>query len=351
MKSYVLPGLIIIAIAISGCSYNEALYANLTRNKNSLEFVHDSEIVVGKKNVTVNIDTIYFSSTAMRERAYVEEEKSDPLSTFLLIKEYKCGIGRNDIQDNIPDFIYQSFVEETHRSGIFLLNAPLSGTEDFAQTYDLEITVDKLKVDGEFVFSGSEKNQEAHPALATCQMTLVLKKDNEIVYTKKITEWERTKYITNQEVIFGSVFLLPDIRGQYASDMAEALSNVINKTIRGVVHEVNAYLEQNEQELITIQEISVEEIEHIQLATKIKKLPSSYLNFNIAGGKTVSGMLLSADKRFYYVEDERVLYTIKKKSVTSITDNDLQELKEEDLASIKFQRINYNKYSKLEDIE
>ena len=316
-----------------------------------MEYVHDSEIIVNKKNVSVNIASINSNPTAMRDASQVTEIKVGGLSAILGTEKYKVSIGKGEILEDIPQLMLKSLAEESHRSGIFLLNS---------------ITLDKLAVDGKFTFfdkrmnagssssplsNGNKNRQIAYPALSQCQLTMVLKKDDEIVLSQNINQSFCTERVTNQKHFSSTLYFPPDIYEQYADNMAQALSRVINTSIRETVHHINTYLMQNEDDLVTIKEISIDELVTAQLAAKVRKYPSSYLNFNIIGGEMISGILANADKENYYVTDMRTLITIKKTSVMSITDNKLNVLSDDDLTSENFQRINYNNFSEFREIE
>jgi hypothetical protein len=75
--------LILLVIVTYSCLYNETFYENLTRDKRSLEYIHDSDIIAGKKYVATNIESVNFDLSAMRDKAYIKEVELDLRSKLL----------------------------------------------------------------------------------------------------------------------------------------------------------------------------------------------------------------------------------------------------------------------------
>jgi len=340
--------LIIIISGVFGCSYNETLYSNLTKYKNTLEFEYDSEIITEKKNVLISVNNIEFSKSAMIDSTYIVEQ-SLPI-IYYDWEKYNCFIGEDLIIEEIPTFVHNNLLEMINRSAIFLTDYPDSNTNFNMNKYQLDITINELKVNGEFIFMG-EQTHIAYPAVAECQLTMTLTNNGNLVYTKRVIQKGFTKEKKKGKNQNFKRFSSSDLQEEYATNMVTALSTAIKNAISEIIHNINVYIQQNENDLITIKEISVQNIRQKQYEKKISKLPSGFLIFSINENTVINGKLVNIDQNNFYVENEKTLYTIKRKSIISITDRNLIIVTEDDLLKNEFHRINYNKYSEFKEIE
>lgn len=340
--------LMVIISGIFGCSYNETLYSNLTKYKNSLEFEYDSEIITEKKNVLISVNNVEFKKSAMIDSTYIVEQ-SLPI-IYYDWEKYNCFIGKDLIIEDVPSFVHNNLLEMIKRSAIFLTDYPDSNINFNMNEYQLDITINELNVNGEFVFMG-EQRHVAYPAVAECQLTMNLTHNGSLVYTREVVQKGFTEEIQKRKYHNLKRFNSSDLQEQYATNMVKALSTAIKNSISEVIHNINIYLQQNESDLITIKEISVQDIQQKLYEQKIKQFPSDFLIFNINESTTINGKLVSFDQNNFYVENEKTLYTIKRKSIISITDKNLKIVTENKLTQKDFQRINYNKYSEFKEIE
>ena len=312
--------------------------------------MHDSEIIVKKKNVIVKIDSIDYNISTMRDTTDIERMDLGLFAKIMGTKAFNCSIGESDILDVIPDFIYKSLIDESHLSAIFLLNNSQEMLGNINKKYDLEISVDSLAVNGRYLFL-DENNNIAYPAIAKCQFTMILRKNDEIVYSQQIVQKAYTKEKAKRRYTNFVRLNSSNLQEQYATDMVKALSTAIKNSISEVIHNINVFIQQNENDLITIKEISVQDIRQKQYEHKIIKIPSGFLIFNINENNIINGKLVNFDQNNFYVENEKTLYTIKRKNIISITDRNLNIIAEDDLLQNNFPRINYNKYLEFKEIE
>ncbi len=340
--------LLIIFIGVFGCSYNETLYSNLTKYNKSLEFEYDSEIITEKKNVLISINNIEFSKSTMIDSTNIVKQ-SLPI-IYYDWEKYSCFIDEDLINEDIPSFVHDNLIEMINRSAIFLMDHPDSNNNFNMKKYQLDIIIDELNVNGEFIFMG-EQTHIAYPAVAECQLTMILTNNENLVYTKKVIQKGFTKEKQKRKNQNFTRFNSSDLQEQYATDMVKALSTALKNSISEIIHNINVYLQQNEKDLITIKEISVQDVQQKQYEQVIKTLPISFLTFNINESNTINGKLISVDQNNFYVENEKTLYTIKRKSIISITDRNLKIVTEDELSQIGFHRINYNKYLEFKEIE
>lgn len=340
--------LLIIFIGVFGCSYNETLYSNLTKSNKSLKFDYDSEIIAKKKNVLIAIDNIEFKKSAMIDSTYIVEQSLPKL--YFDWEEYECFVGEDLVNEDIPSFIHDNLTAMINRSAIFLTDYPDSINNSNMKKYMLDITIDTLEVNGKFLFMG-EQTHVAYPAVAQCQLTMNLTNNMNLMYTKNIVQKSYTNEKQKKKNQNFKRFNSSDLQEQYATDMVLALSTAIKNSLSEIIHNVNNYLQQNEKDLRTIKEISVLDIRQKQYDQEIKRLPIGFLTFKINENNTINGKLISVDQNNFYVVNDKTLYIIKRKSIISTTDRNLNIVTKDELSKIGFHKINYNKYVKFEEIE
>ena len=350
---------LLVIISVFGCSINGQLASSLERYEQSLNYVYDSEIIAEKKNVAVTIDSVLIYDSAMNNSTTVKTQSGIVIPLLILnIWDYKysCSLGENVITEDLSNFFLESLKQESFRSGIFLLNPNDSTLCEIDQIYNLEIIVDSLNIKGPYSNSGSmfispygysySLSEMAGPAKAECKLQFVLKKGEKIKLTRDIYISQMTDFLRNKRNMSSD-----ELQEKYAIAMVEALSTAIKNSISKTITDINNFISDNEINLVTIEEISIEELQENlnnnlltnENESKRKLLPG-FLSFHINDGRIIEGKLRKVKKKEICVEDGRTLITIKRKKLEIIKNSNQEDVTEKELSRKDFGRINYNYY-------
>ena len=355
---------LLIIISVFGCSINSQLTSNLSRYEQSLNYVYDSDIITEKKNVAVIVDSVLMYDSAMINSTTVTKQSGIVIPLLILNfwnYKYSCDLGENVITEDLSNFFLESIKQESFRSGIFLLNPNDSTLCKIDQIYNLDVIVDSLNIEGPYTYGGHtlvtpygysySLSEFAGPAKAECKLQFILKKGKKVQLTKDIYISQMTDFLRNKRSTSST-----ELQEKYAIAMIEALSTAIKNSISKMITDINNFINNNEINLVTIEEISIKELqekENIELSaneieSKRKLLPG-FFNFHIDDGRIIEGRLRKVKKNEICVEDGRTLITIKRKKLEMIKNSNQEDVTEKELLRKDFSRINYNYY--LEYIE
>jgi hypothetical protein len=105
-KMFKIRSLVILLLIVSafGCSINEQLASNLSKNRHSLKYVYDSEIITEKKDVAVIIEPVVISDSAMRNTTTVIEQSGFTIPLLYWNYLYFCKLGENAILEDLSHF-------------------------------------------------------------------------------------------------------------------------------------------------------------------------------------------------------------------------------------------------------
>ncbi|MCF7918514.1 MAG: hypothetical protein K9N06_01195 [Candidatus Cloacimonetes bacterium] len=350
--------ILLLIVSAFGCSINEQLAANLSKNRQSVKYVFDSEIVTEKKDVAVIIDPVLISDSSMKNVTEVTQQ-SGYVIPLLLINfwnyEYSCKLGENVIAEDLSHFFYYSLSQESLRSGVFFLNPDESFIN---RRYDLEVTVESLSIEGPYKYKGYafispyaysySMLERAGPAVARCKLHLSLKKGDEIVLTKEISSKQKTEFLKNTRTATSV-----QMQEKYALAMAEALAKAINRSVSEIITTVNEHIMLNETDLTTVKEITANELyakQEAEIPAGVIKIPkekllAGYLYFHLDDGRIIDGKLVDINRKEVYVEKGRTLIVINKEMLVLIEDSNEQDVTERELARSDFYKIDYNAYN------
>jgi len=353
----ILSSFLILTCLVS-CSVSKKLASNLNQKRHSLAYVFDSDFRKEKTNIAVKVDSVAYKPSTMPDLTEVTKKKGVFLPLLLLNVwdyQYSCNLGENVIEENLPDFFYDSLIMEAYRSGNFLVNPQDSIPTEKDTPYELEISIDSLAVQGPYTYTGFtfihpfgyvySFAEIAGPATAVCKIEARLLKNGEIKLIENIRREEISVFLSNKAYTVSK-----ELQMKYSVAMTEALSLSIKNSLSELVDRINIYMLDNEEEasstLILADNSEEKTIENILVKEKEVeiKIPDDYLIFTLTDGRQIKGILKQVKKKNIYVEDGKTLYTINKKLLSSINDVNQENITESQLARKDFGKIDYNYY-------
>ncbi len=231
-----------LIIFITSCVSNQGLYLNLTDNKTSLSYLHDTEkkdldpfISIG---VNVKSDSLIF-----QEKAKVNKISGwcVPL-LFINIwdAQKECMMGQEMIKENVGEFIKGSIEEDFRRSGLVKVDSLIS------PEYNLLLTLEEIKAVGPYrsqgfaymilIAYGFSFSDVAGPAKSELKLRYKLTKGDQVILKDDVAIEGYTKQLSRY---YKST---SDLQLNYGVSMVESLGINIKKASEKVVEEVNSYL-------------------------------------------------------------------------------------------------------------
>ena len=266
----------IFALLLVSCSESKMLQSSLRKFNSSIEYLHDSETSTCPRNkqVYVNIDNAPIDTATT-------VSKLNGLLIPLIVFDYyniemKVKLGQSSIQENYNNFFYNSFTEESKRSGCF--NVTDNKTNDSIYRLDLRIdtcsTVSKYRKSFIFMYlffaysySYSESGQ---PAETNLQVSAKLRKGDSLVYEKKYTIKRTQPFVPQQGMNSNR------LRADFTTNMVEGLSLSTKDCIEQIVDDVNTSLYGSTRPVMQIDETPKTENQFQEvITTKIQKNTST----------------------------------------------------------------------------
>jgi hypothetical protein len=141
---------IVVILMMSACSPYQQLTKDFTQGQNSLAYSYRPyKHFDAPKNPSVKLLTPVISTTFRGGEVKKVSSEVIPLLVFNSWNHtYECVLGRNQIKENVPEFIATSLREDCNRSGTFKL------TKDSTVNYSLEIEIDSISSKGPYRKSG-----------------------------------------------------------------------------------------------------------------------------------------------------------------------------------------------------
>ena len=243
MKRFVISlTILLMAVVLFNCTPTKSIQKNLNSECSTLAYLKDSDFSGNLKETGISVDKVSFNVTDFPDETQVIKQKSWFIPLVLVYiwnSKNLCTLGKSVIAENIPDFLEQSFIEESDRSGIYYI----LDSED--SEYHLEISIDEIKTEGEyksggfFYFAvyvyGYYYSDIAGPALSTLGVSYKLRKDDQVILSNTITAETITKQIPVH------VNNVKQLQKDYAVSMVEASSANFKKVIEKIVSEINDY--------------------------------------------------------------------------------------------------------------
>ncbi len=110
-----------LGLMFAGCSIQNELTRDFNTFEKSLYYVHDSEFQSDKNNVSVVLDSI----SAVEDIPYhanITVLKKPPIPLLTNIYTYGCELGRINYEEDLRDFLKESYAIEAYRAGNFIVN-------------------------------------------------------------------------------------------------------------------------------------------------------------------------------------------------------------------------------------
>jgi hypothetical protein len=214
---------------------SEYVTKRMTQKRTSLHYTYSTVIRQKEKPVEVKISPISTDLDGLPIMGRAERKRTRLIYAVLYMeKEIQCSYttGQNMIKQDVSSFIDSSLEAEAKRSGAFVVGAS-------QPTYEMNIRLDSISCLGHYEYdyfallifrSHSEKLK--YP-VARLLCTLQLKKNGEVVFSKKITT-EIAKVIKH---VRHTSYL-----SSYPVDLVSGLSECIKEMNENIVRETNAYL-------------------------------------------------------------------------------------------------------------
>ncbi len=240
MNKKVLPFhyLVVITLTLAGCAGRTMIRKGIDAQHCSLAYLHDSPQATAKKDAKINIDEITIVNN-LPDSAIVAKKRIIVIPALIFYvwhKNYECYIGKKSIQEDIPGFVHESFMEEAQRSGSF------QPTKE-AGEYKLRITIDTIrtsgayKVEGHFIYGGFfysyRTYQYAGPCDAYLSISYSLEKNGRVI-AENTFAFDKKATVLKKRAKGGA-----NLRKTFTTQMTECISLNIKAAMEKIVEEVN----------------------------------------------------------------------------------------------------------------
>ncbi|MEZ5105011.1 MAG: hypothetical protein R2757_10985 [Draconibacterium sp.] len=243
MKNYLISIIFIGLLFFASCTSTKVIQKNMNSDSYSLSYLKDSKISKEKLDFNVSIDSVVFESL-MNDTTKVHKLKGWFIPLVLVNlwnSQNECIQGKSMFEEDIPDFLQASLIEEINRSGNFNYDS-LNNSD-----YQLEISIDEIRTQGPyeskgffyfaFFVYGYSYADVAGPATSNLAVTYKLKKGDSVLqsnsfYSEKITEQINKRY-TNTKIL----------QQDYAISMVEAVSYNFKNVIELIIADLNDYFD------------------------------------------------------------------------------------------------------------
>jgi len=242
-----LVGLILVTICLSSCVGTKSLYKGLTKKPSTINYLYDTELSTAKKTDTISVLEPIISDETFTKSGNLRKTQSSAIPLIIYTgwkNEHEYFIGEHMVEEDLPNFIQKSIIEETNRSTT--LFADSSASSDLV----LEITVDSIgahgpyRSDGFFVYLliayAYSSNESAGPGIAYSKLNYVLKNNEDIVLSGNSSNQFETEPLLDH-------FKNPkELRSFFNANLAEGISRTLKANIEQISKEVEHYIATNE---------------------------------------------------------------------------------------------------------
>jgi len=237
---------VLVAAAVVACSPYRQLMTDFADGQNSLSYLHTSTKRLNMpKNPNVKLLTPVISARLGSGDVKRISTQVMPLIVFNSCEyRYECVLGRNQISEDVPQFLASSLREETGRSGTFKIK------EDSAADFSIDVEIDSISARGPYqasrewivaiIFLIHHKEDQAGPGRAFCSYHYRLRKGNEIVLDGFVKSEKTIEMLRPQRRTSFS-----DFRGFYRANLVESLSETIKMNNEKLVRKINQYFRDN----------------------------------------------------------------------------------------------------------
>lgn len=223
----------------SSCLGPKHLQTKLNRDQYPLGYLHDSQKNDSKLDISVYAKIIDNSDTT-----YLTQVTKDDGHLLYLVFMYEydydfaINLGKKSVKPSLPEFVRQSFIKESERSGIYKIS-------DTAATasYNVSIEILDYKVSSKYHKSGSafggyqEWSVDVQPSNGYLSTRLnIFDNENKVLFTKEYKSNETTSFVKSRSESER------EINKNMMQNMTETLAQCIKDNISEIVKDVNATL-------------------------------------------------------------------------------------------------------------
>jgi hypothetical protein len=227
---------------LSSCASPLAMHQSFTKNKASLRYIHDSDKDNDTSDYYVAIARPEVSYWQMRGTGMVRRTKASAIPLIVVntwSTEYEYLLGKGGIRENVADFVQQSFIKESERSGIFR-----AGETANDNSLVLEIEIDSIgaggsyKSQGHFFFMliawGYGASESAEPGHAFSRFHYRLRQGEKVLLEDFTFSEQKSKPLEVQHKS------KDNLRQFYNANLVEALSATIKSNIEIIVEDIDS---------------------------------------------------------------------------------------------------------------
>ena len=299
--------LILACALMASCATKKKTYKELTRLPARLKRMANVPTTSLKSHYNLHLSAPVITDVSFSERSTLHKTKGYTLPLLLYYawkKKFEYTIGKNGIETDISNFVYEGWMSHSVKGGMYQTNP--NAPADFI----LEIEIDSLSAKGPYSKRGSRivllddqhiREAIAGPAVAFSRITYRLKKDDKVLW-KKATEHQQNVDIaavyedkhtrilsdsksSNADILRGSrrghhfaspvvtspyypsTLLLPEqkehfrqstsgdsfsqLAPSYTFRLVDALSATLDYNLHQVIQDVNFYIKENYPEDLT----------------------------------------------------------------------------------------------------
>ncbi len=239
MRKFILAFCIIPIL--SSCYGPKYLQKKLNRNQYPLGYLHDSHKNDGKLDISIYPQVIDNSDTTYLTKV----NKDDGHFLFLLFMynydyDFTINLGKNSFRPNMSEFIKQSFIKESERSGIYKINDTTASAK-----YKALIEISDYKVSSKYHKNGSafgnykEWHIDVKPSKGDLSMILnIIDSNDNVIFTKEYKSNKTSNYIKTRSESEN------EINKSMMQNMSETLAQCIKYNITEIVQEINSTIKQ-----------------------------------------------------------------------------------------------------------
>lgn len=226
-----------IVPVLSSCFGPKHLQTKLNRNQYPLGYLHDSPKNDRKTDISISPQVIDNSDTTYLTKV----NKDDGHLLYLIFMydydyDYTINLGKNSVRPNISEFIRQSFIKESERSGIYKISDTTASKE-----YKVLIEVSDYNVSSKYHETGSafggyqEWQIDVQPSKGNLSMKLIIFDSNDnALFTKEYKSNKTSNYVKSRSKSEN------EINKNMMQNMTETLAQCIKDNITEIVHDINS---------------------------------------------------------------------------------------------------------------
>lgn len=232
--------LLFVVLILASCSARRLLQYKLNRDQYPLGYLHDSPVQKNKIQIAVFPERIELPDTINPTIVVKPDGHFYFLKAlFKLSCVFTIKLGENSLTPQLESFINNSFIKESERSGIFLVNdssvikkynLKLEILEHFVETYYMSNSVSM----------GTRTYSSITPALAHLKLkALLYDSDNELVFSKDYESDRKENFLNTVSRSER------DLNFDLMQNMTEVLSGCVKENIAEMVSDINSYFDES----------------------------------------------------------------------------------------------------------